>query len=229
ADLAGLMKDLAARDRDAVADLAELERRIAALRATAAQRDSIEDRLHAQAALEELADVYAQLGRYEDARAVWDELLAGRLPGDSKYRGYQARYGDVAFFLGDDEAALRAWDAGGDYVQGMSRYYQGEVLERAGDLDGARDAYARAQGGAKWFGDPVYRDALLALRGGASEADVATLLVEASSRLDRDRMLERFDGDAELRPLRDALDHTGRAGDLQAARPLTIDADAPGD
>jgi tetratricopeptide (TPR) repeat protein len=227
AELSALMQQLADRSDAEAAELAALERRAGELRELGARRDSIEDRLRAQSAYEELADVLARLGRYEEARQVWDELLAGMLPTDAKYRGYRARAGDVAFFLGDEDAALAAWAAGGDYVQGMSRYYQAEVLERRGDRDAAMDAYQQAQDGSKWFGDPVYRHALLALEGGASPDEVARLLVEASPRLDRDRMLERLDGDPELAPLREALDATGRVDDLEAARPLQIESDLP--
>lgn len=227
ADLTPLMQQLAARRAAQTAALAELERSIEGLRATAAQRDSIEDRIRAQGALEELAGVLEQLGRYEEAAAVWAELLHGMLPMDPKFKKFQAGAADVAFMLGDEEGALRGWEAGGDYVQGMSRYYQGEVLERTGDLEGAADAYARAQGGAKWFGDPVYRHALLTLQAGGDAASVAQLLVDASPRLDRDRMLERLRQDPELRPLWEALQGAGRVDDLEAQRALEIDSDAP--
>lgn len=224
-DLAGLMKRLSDQDQARTDELAALEARVPELRATGDRRDSIEDRLRAQAALEELAGVYEQLGRYEEAHAVWQELTANMLPTDASYAKFRARDADVAFFLGDEDGALASWQAGGDYVQGMSRYYLGEVLERRGDTDGAIDAYARAQGGARWYGDPVYREALLTLEGGASAADVASMLIDASPRLDRDRMLERLDEDPELAPLREAL--RGREGDLEAARPLDLEAEPP--
>lgn len=228
ADLTPLMQRLAERSRREAAAQAALEQQAAALVATGARRDSIEDRLRAQLALEELATIYEQLGRFDDARAVYDELLRGMLVTDAKYRGYQARLGDVAFFLGDEAAASLAWAAGGDYVQGLSRYYQGEVLERAGATTDAAAAYARAAEGARWFGDPVYRRALLALQTGADADRVADLLVEASPRLDRDRMLARLREDDELAPVRAALERSGRAGDLQPAQVETLEAAPPG-
>ncbi len=224
-DLASLMKRLAAAEQARTDELAALEAKIPGLQATGARRDSIEDRLHAQEALEELAGLYEQLGRYEEAHAIWQELTANMIPTDANYARYRARDGDVAFFLGDEDSALKSWDAGGDHVQGMSRYYLGEVLERRGDTDGALDAYARAQGGAKWYGDPVYREALLTLEGGASAADIASMLISASPRLDRDRMLERLDGDPELAPLRDAL--RGREDELEAQRALDLESETP--
>lgn len=226
-DLAALMKRLRAQEAERTAALAALEARVPELRATGDRRDSIEDRLHAQDALEELAGVYEQLGRYEEAHEVWQELTAHMLPSDEKLPKFMARDGDVAFYLGDEDTALKAWETGGDYVQGMSRYYLGQVLERRGDTDGALDAYARAQGGARWYGDPVYREALLTLQGGASADDVAQMLVDASPRLDRERMLLRFEEDDELAPLRDALQATGRDADLVPARAQELEADSP--
>jgi len=226
ANLGDLMRQQQEKRDLEVAELITSELRVSELEQIAAQGETISDLLKGQEALEEMAGLLAELGRYEDARVVWDRLMANMLPGASKHASFSARIGDVAFMLGDEDGALAAWKAGGAYTQGMSRYYQGELLERRGDRAGAIEAYAAAQDGARWYGDIVYRHALLLLEDGADEAAVAAMLVDASSQLDGERMMARFDSDPETVVLGRLLRDTGRAGDLVAQQPLTIDAEA---
>jgi hypothetical protein len=227
ADLAGMMRAAGEREREAARtrQLATDEQRLSELEALAAKHDDISDLLRAQQALEDEAGLLEELGRYEDADKVYERLLGNMLPGASKYAKYEAGAGDVAFMLGDEDRALAAWKAGGAYTQGMSQYYRGEVLERRGDREGAIAAYTQAGDGMHWFADPVYRQALLMLDDGKDPKDVASLLVDASSRLDRDRMMARFDDDPETAVLGRLLRDTGRVRDLVAQQPMQIEFD----
>jgi hypothetical protein len=153
--------------------------------------------------------------------------MGNMLPGSSHYAACATRRADDAFMLGDDAAALAGWDAGGSYTDSMSRYYQGEILEGRGDRAGALAAYDRAAGGLHWFGDPVYRRALLMLDDGVDPAAVADLLVQASAQLDRGRMLERFADDPEAARLQRVLEETGRIGDLRPEQPLELELAGP--
>jgi len=215
------------RDQDRAAEVEAIERisseqRLAELEEIAARGSTIAELVAAQEALAEMAELLTRLGRYDQAQAVYQRLMANLLPGAPKYAAFQAKAGDVAFLLGDEDGALQAWRAGGDHTSGMSHYFAGEILERRGDRDGALAEYVRAEDGAPWYGDPVYRSALLLLDSGADPDAIAALLVDASPRLDRDRMLARFADDPETAALGELLRATGRLGDLEAQRPMTV-------
>lgn len=227
--LVNVMHKMAAAQRARLlAKHARADARLAELREQLRKKMvTVRDHVRAQLALEEMGRILKDLGRYEQALAVYKQLRNGVLNTDRKYKLYSASLGRMQFFLGNEAEAIAAYRAAGMYCHGTDRYYLAELLERDGDTDAAIVAYGKASTGSPWFGDPVYRKALLSLENGASADDVATQLVKASPRLDRGRMLERMKTDDELTPLLHTLETTDRVGDLVPQQPLVREMRTP--
>jgi hypothetical protein len=157
---------------------------------------------------------------YEEALAVYGELRGFVLRGDGDHADYTEAWGTAAYYLGHDDWAIDAFEEAGLHAGALPLYYLGDLYERRDDVDGAIDAYMRSHQLGHWYGEPVYRAALLMLERGDGADAVARLLVDASPRLGRDHMLDRFRTDPELAVLGRMLDDTGRTADLLDQRPF---------
>ncbi len=213
-------KDWQEAQRQARARQQEVEAQLTALREVVAKRQTHEDRLRGFLALEDLAALLLSEGRHEEALAAYEELLGSVLETEPKRRKYLSGKASALFALGREEEALAAFQAAGDYNQPMSFYYAGLLLEARGRSTEAMELYRKASEANPWFSDPLLRHAELLLRQGRSEAEVVELLVAASPRYGRQALLERLGTDPQLAQLNEALEASGRAGQLEEQRPI---------
>lgn len=206
---------------------AAVEARLAALREVVARRETLEDRLRAFHALDELAAQLLDEGRYEEALRAYEELLGSLLETDPKRKRFQAGFASAAFALGREDEALKAFAEAGDYNHPMSFYYAGLLLEGRGQLAEALEAYRKAADANRWFADPLLRYARLLLQQGRPASEVIELLVRASPRFGREVLLERLASDAQLAPLNQALLASGRDVELEEQRPIETTLPSP--
>lgn len=221
-DLATLMKegDWKQERERTLAEREAAEAKLAALGEVVAKRETREDRLRAYYALEDLAALQLDEGRYEEALRSYEELLGSHLETDPKRKPFLAGKASALFALGREDEALRVYAQAGEENLPMSHYYAGLLLEARGQLPEALEAYGRAAEANRWFADPLLRQAQMMLRQGRSAQEVVELLIQASPRFGRELLLERLATDPQFAAVNQALTASGRAAELEDRRPI---------
>jgi tetratricopeptide (TPR) repeat protein len=205
----------------------QLAERAAEHRAIARKpRVSIRDHYEARHALEQLGAVLVQLGEYEEALTVYEELATGEMMG-ARWHQYQERVGFVKYMLGDTDGALRDLKAGGPYTFGTSAHFLGTLEEQRGDLPEALASYRKAQLDARRDPEPVFREAVLAARLGATDGEIVDRLIEASPRIGGPQIVERLQSDPELAGVWRMLAASGRSSELQPIGTIPAPPDLP--
>jgi hypothetical protein len=165
--------DAAASAGDRAAEIERLYRAIAD-----DQAGGMAGRLARRSHQAELAPLLLAGQRYEEALAVYYDLILQYPRTSGLSLAHRRGYGMAAFFLGRDAEAIQALiDAGGenDYE---SFYYLGQLLEQAGRKGEAVGYYLAGARRRPRFADPWLRAALLAAELGDT-GRAAEILIEA--------------------------------------------------
>ncbi len=170
-----------------------------------------------------LASVANQMFTNEDyaqAYEVFQRLSRSVLRNNTLYREYSASLGRAAYYLQKHDEAMRALSDAGPWRSGTDDYLLADLFERKGRRDDAIESYLKASEKDVWFGEPLYRGLELRLRRGDSPERVIDHLVEMSSRLDGERIVDRLGSDKDLSQLQRALLNSGRTSELRPKRPF---------
>lgn len=194
------------RVRGAQADEEEIARLTpVAMQDEVATSNEMEERYKA---LTRLGDLYLATDRYEEAADVFARQRRLLVPGKRDYKKVMEKTGIAAYFLGQDDLAIKSIQLGGEYSNGMSRYFLGRLLEERGDYEGAIAAYLWAARRHDNM-DAIFRAAWLVLTRRHDAAQAAQLIADASTYHPAEHLLERLAQDPDLRLLHDAWQSSG--------------------